>query len=279
MSSNKNVNYTGGSYSKFRPSYSDEIYSLIYQSHASHQGAFQLAVDVGCGTGQVTTEIAKKFDQVYGIDPLEDQIKNASPKDNIIYQVGSAEDLSQFKDHSVDMVTVGTAFHWFQHEAFLKEAKRVLKKGTGTLAIIGYFYQLVKDQPKANQVLLEFRAEKYDKYANTNYRYIENLYRDIKIPFEHQKWYITPKSQDTTNISGSTQIPLMEASMTVDNFCQLMKTASAYSNYINDEKNQGKLDPVDEMMPNLMKALNVTDKSHLIDVEWPTVLILAQNDA
>lgn len=276
--SNKNINYSGATYSKFRPSYSEEIYSLIYKFHSSNNGEYKLALDVGCGTGQAAIEIAEKFTQVYGIDTLQEQIDSATARDNIIYQVGPGEDLSQFEDHSVDLITSGTAFHWFQHEKFFKEAKRVLKEN-GTLAIFGYYFPVIKNEPKANELLKAVTIELFDKYSNSNNRYVKNMYRDIQFPFKLQKWYITPKSEDITHISEPTQASLMEATMTIENFAHYLKTASPYFNYIDDVENKDKGDPVDNMMPEVMKALNITDSKQTIQLEWPTALILAKNDA
>ena len=69
-----------------------------------------LVIDSGTGTGQAAIELCKKFKSVYGIDTLPEQINNATPRDNITYQVGPGEDLSQFQDHSVDMITVALPF-------------------------------------------------------------------------------------------------------------------------------------------------------------------------
>ncbi|KAI8979434.1 S-adenosyl-L-methionine-dependent methyltransferase [Mycotypha africana] len=269
----KNVNYVGNAYSKFRPTYSYEIYSLIYETHNANQGEYNLAIDVGCGTGQVTTILAEKFKQVHGIDTLEEQINNAIRRSNITYKVGPAENLSQFADNSVDLITVGTAFHWFDHEKFLQEAKRVLKKdGKGTLAIFGYYYPRIKNEPEADNLLKGFTKDVYDPVANENIRYIKNMYRDIKYPFKNQVWYITPTSEDVTRISRPTRGPLMEASMTMENFKHYMKTSSAYSNYI--EENKDKDDPADKLVRDLMETMNITDYNHVIQLEWPTVLVL-----
>lgn len=276
MSNNK-VSYAGDAYQKFRPSYSLEIYTLIYKFHSQNQGTYTLAIDSGCGTGQSAAELAKKFTKVYGIDMLTEQINNAIAKDNIIYQIGAAEDMSQFKDHTVDMVAVATAFHWFDHDLFFKEVKRVLKHN-GTLAIFGYYYPIVKNESGVNEIIQALTVGEFDKYANTNIHYIQNMYRDIKFPFENQKWYISPKSEDITHISEPIKGSLMEASMTIERFSQYMKTSSAYYNYLDGPENQGKEDPVDKMISKLMKALNVTDTGHVIDLEWPTVLVLAKND-
>lgn len=273
-----NVNYAGNEYSKFRPSYSREIYSLIYQFHSQNGGEYIYALDVGCGTGQVTVEIAKKFTQVYGFDTLAEQINHATARDNIVYHVGPGEDLSKFSDHCLDLITVGTAFHWFDHAKFFDEAKRVLKPN-GTLAVFGYYFPVIKNETKANDTVKSVTYGIFDKYANTNVRFMQNMYRDIKFPFELQKWYITPKSEDVTNISEPTQGSLMEATMTIERFGHYIKTASAYLNYMDDEKNKGKGDPVDLMIPQLMKDLGVTDLNHFIQLEWPTALIIAKNDA
>ncbi|KAI9486329.1 MAG: S-adenosyl-L-methionine-dependent methyltransferase [Benjaminiella poitrasii] len=270
------VSYTGSAYSKFRPTYSDEIYSLIYDFHERHANDYNLAVDVGTGTGQVAIELSKKFKQVYGIDNLEEQINNATAQDNITYQVGSGEDLSHFKDNSVDMITVGTAFHWFSHNQFFEEAKRVLKRNTGTLAIFGYFYPIIKGEPKANELIKALHTGPFNTYSNDNVRFIRNMYRDIVFPFNEQAWYITPKSEDTTNISQPTQDSLMKASMSLDAFKHYMKTSSAYYNYM--EENPDKEDPVDKLVKDVMSTMGIQDYQHVIELEWPTVLVLAKND-
>ncbi|GAA5808540.1 hypothetical protein MFLAVUS_001931 [Mucor flavus] len=278
MTENKNVNYTGEAYSKFRPFYSPEVYSLIDQFHLQSQGQYNLAIDVGCGTGQSTVETAKKFKQVYGIDTLAEQIQHGTPRDNITYQVGPAEDLSQFQTASVDMITSSTAFHWFDHAVFFKEAKRVLKPN-GTLAVYSYFYPVLKGVPEEiNAIVKKLTLEQLGQYANSNIRYIQNMYRDIKFPFQNQVWYITPKSEDVTGISQPVTRSLMEASMDIARFSNYLKTSSAYYNYLEDPANKGKSDPVDTMIENLMRALNVISTDQIIDIEWPTVLVLAKND-
>ncbi|KAI9365202.1 S-adenosyl-L-methionine-dependent methyltransferase [Pilaira anomala] len=276
--SENNVTYAGEAYSKFRPSYSPEIYKLIDQFHSKNHGSYELAIDVGCGTGQSTVETAKKFQHVYGIDNLADQIEHSTQRDNITYQVGAAEDLSQFKNGSVDMITSGTAFHWFQHDVFFKEAKRVLKPN-GTLAIYSYFFPVLKNVPdETNAIIKHLTLEEFGKYANDNIRFIQNLYRDIKFPFKDQNWYITPASEDTTHISQPVKGSLMEASMTMARFSDYLKTSSTYYNYLKDPSNKGKPDPVDTMIEKLMDTLKIKDANQTVDIEWPTVLVLAKND-
>ncbi|KAI8048915.1 S-adenosyl-L-methionine-dependent methyltransferase, partial [Gilbertella persicaria] len=276
MSSNC-VDYSGAEYSKFRPTYNPEIYHFIFEFHAKHQGQNNLALDVGTGTGQVAIEICNTFKHVYAIDPLSEQINNAAARDNITYQVGSAEDLSQFQDHSIDMITAGTAFHWFDHAAFFKEAKRVLKKETGTLAVFGYFYPVIKNEPKATELIKALHTGDFEKYSNQNLRFIRNMYRDIEFPFKHQTWYITPPSEDVTHKSEVIDYSLMVISMSIEGLGHYMKTSSAYSNYMKDPENKGKEDPVDKLIQEIMQVMDIKDKKHIVELEWPTVLVLSKN--
>lgn len=274
--SNHKVNYDGDAYHKFRPTYSQEIYSLIYQFHSQTGGEYKQAIDAGCGTGQSTAVLANHFIKVCGIDTLKDQVDSAIRKDNITYQVGPAEDLSNFKDRSIDMVSVATAFHWFNKDIFFDQVKRVLKPN-GTLAIFAYYYPVITENSEANKVLQDLTEGQFKNYANSNIHYIKNMYRDIQFPFNTQKWYISPKTADTTHISDPLNTSLMEASMTIDRFSDYMKTCSAYYNWLDDPKNAGKEDPVDKMISNLKKVLGVTDPGHIIHVVWPTVLVLAKD--
>ncbi len=62
---------------------------------------------------------------------------------------------------SVDLVSTCQAIHWFDIPAFYREADRVLRPGSGVLAVIGYHLMdpgpSAKNQPK----LLELMQETY----------------------------------------------------------------------------------------------------------------------
>jgi SAM-dependent methyltransferase len=256
------INYKGNNYSKFRPSYSDKLFSIIYDFH---QTGFDLAIDDGTGTGQVASVLADKFKQVVGIDYLPQMVESAIKRDNITYKVGKAEDLSAFQDNSVDMITSATAFHWFDHDAFFKEAKRVLKP-SGTLAIFSYYYGLIKDNDEASSIVSAANNKLHEHYVDEKIKYIENLYRDIQFPFDEQYWYITPKKLDTANISRPVDGSLLEATMTVQKFNDYMKTSSAYTNFSKTLKDSD-VDPTDTMAEDIMKVLNLTYKEQTLQVE------------
>ena len=64
------------------------------------------------------------------------QVDAAVHHPNVQYHVAKAED-SGIADTSIDLTTVGQAFHWFDERAFMAEASRVLTE-RGVLAIWCY---------------------------------------------------------------------------------------------------------------------------------------------
>ncbi|RVE57834.1 hypothetical protein OJAV_G00203220 [Oryzias javanicus] len=99
----------------------------------------ELAVDLGCGTGQNTRLLAPHFKEVVGMDISESQLEEARAVpgfSNITYKTGRAEKLP-FPDDSVDLLTAASAAHWFDVPMFLAEANRVLKPG-GCMALLGF---------------------------------------------------------------------------------------------------------------------------------------------
>lgn len=131
-------------YMLVRPEYRKSgFYDTIYSYHKSHSGAFELAYDVGCGPGQVTSTLAKEFRRVLGTDPNEYIIgvaKKSSTDPNVDFEVCGAEDLvSKFPARvgTADMVTVAEAIPLMNTEAAMSAFAGLLKPG-GTLAI--WFY-------------------------------------------------------------------------------------------------------------------------------------------
>lgn len=127
-------------YQKYRFDPPDEVKSIILSYLDKKKGRpHVLAVDLGCGTGQNTRILAPHFQEVVGIDVSEAQLavaRRVPGSPNISYRASPAEDLP-FEDGSVDLVTAASAAHWFNADAFLKEAERVLKP-RGCIALLGY---------------------------------------------------------------------------------------------------------------------------------------------
>jgi len=99
----------------------------------------ELILDVGCGPGMVTRDIARLTNgKVIAIDDSEDMIKVA--KDilkvykNVELRVGNAENLP-FDDNMFDVVTCNLLLMWAENpQQVVKEMARVTKSGGNVLA-------------------------------------------------------------------------------------------------------------------------------------------------
>jgi SAM-dependent methyltransferase len=122
----------GRAYARFRPEYPLQLADFL----ASVAPEKRLAVDVGCGNGQLTQLLAPHFSAVVGLDPSADQIANIVPNERITYRCAPAEQLP-LADGSASLITAAQAAHWFDLPAFYAEARRIAAPGCG-LALISY---------------------------------------------------------------------------------------------------------------------------------------------
>lgn len=88
--------------------------------------AATVVLDLGCGSGKLTRQLAALGHQVLGIDPSLAMLQ-AAPE-GLPMACGAAEALP-LRSRSFDAVTAGTAFHWFDHERAVAEMSRVLHPG------------------------------------------------------------------------------------------------------------------------------------------------------
>lgn len=151
------------SYWKYRISPSEELIGKVMQFFMSNkESPYDLAVDVGCGSGQGTLLLAPYFAHVVGTDISPAQLEMAKKhvsSPNISYRECPAEELP-FEDGSVDLVTSMSAFHWFDHPRFLQEAHRVLKTH-GCLALINYAMDMELSYGDCSEALNHICKEVY----------------------------------------------------------------------------------------------------------------------
>ena len=133
-------------YSKFRPDYPSELFQYIL----SFVNERDTAWDCATGNGQAAKVLAESFQLVEASDMSSGQLDKAIQKPNIHYTVCIAEQ-TPYKTSSFDLITVATAYHWFDHEAFRKEAIRVARNGA-VLAV--WAYNLVEfEDETVNEVI------------------------------------------------------------------------------------------------------------------------------
>uniref|UniRef100_A0A8D0HJT3 Methyltransferase type 11 domain-containing protein n=1 Tax=Sphenodon punctatus TaxID=8508 RepID=A0A8D0HJT3_SPHPU len=215
-------------YQKYRFSPCEELQSLVFSYLEEKKvSSLQLAVDVGCGTGQSTKVLASRFDKVVGLDVSEAQIEEARQTHhppNVSYIVCPAEELP-FEDASVDLVTAFVAAHWFDIKRFMKELERVLKPH-GCVVLSTYFPGTQVHYKDSSEKLTEIFRETWDlifNYADERVNLVVNEYKEIleALPFQDK--------QRVTDIID--KIPL-----TVAGVIGYIQSSSAYQTFL-------KLDP------------------------------------
>jgi SAM-dependent methyltransferase len=139
----------------------------------------RLAWDAGCGNGQASVALAGYFGEVYATDPSEAQIAQAQPHERVQYAVESAEDCS-LGDHTANLVTVAQAYHWFDHERFCNEARRVLAND-GVIAMWSYAESMVSAD--VDLVVAELHHGTLEQDWPAERRHVLDRYRDLPFPF------------------------------------------------------------------------------------------------
>jgi ubiquinone/menaquinone biosynthesis C-methylase UbiE len=172
-------------YARYRPTYPDALYEAVL----SHCVSPTRAWDCGTGNGQAAVQLARYVDEVIATDASAEQIRQAIPHERVRYLVAPAGDVP-LEDKSVDLVTVAQAIHWFDHDAFYREVRRVVRPG-GVIAAWTYtlFYASPEDlqAPDIDAVLQHFYDEVVGPYWPPERRHIEAAYQSIPFPFEEQE--------------------------------------------------------------------------------------------
>jgi ubiquinone/menaquinone biosynthesis C-methylase UbiE len=96
------------------------------------------ALDIACGTGLSAKALLLIADEVYATDISEEMLNIAPKRERIHYQLAPAEN-QPFNDVELDLITVGSGVHWFDIDAFLTEANRLLKPGGWLVLYENYF--------------------------------------------------------------------------------------------------------------------------------------------
>ena len=161
-------------YREFRPSYPPELFQFL----ASIAPRRDLAWDCGTGNGQAAVGLAEHFARVVATDASAEQLKNAQPHPRVEYVVAPAE-RCPLPDHSADLVLAAQALHWFDHDRFYAEVRRVGRPGA-IIAATCYYEPSVG--PNVDPVLR--RWEDFIRpYWTPERAWVDAGYRTIPFPF------------------------------------------------------------------------------------------------
>lgn len=134
---------TADYYARYRRGYSESLIDALVDRFALTVA--DVALDLGCGTGQLAIPLARHVQAIIGMDPEPDMLAQAekaaraSGSSNTLWVLGSDEDLGSVRsligDGVLGAVTIGNAIHWMDHERLFTAVRPMLRSGGG-LAVI-----------------------------------------------------------------------------------------------------------------------------------------------
>ena len=165
----------GGAYAQFRPDYPPALAAFL----ATAAPAARLAVDVGCGNGQLTRLLAPHFARVVGVDPSADQIAHATAHERIDYLCAPAERLP-LEDGGADLVCAAQAAHWFDLPRFYDEVRRIAAPDA-LLALVSY--GVMRLEPELDARFQAFYRDEVGPYWPPERQMVDTGYAGIDFPF------------------------------------------------------------------------------------------------
>ncbi len=212
-------------YLKYRPSYPPTIIELLQRECALTKHA--LIADIGSGTGKLTELFLNNGNQVFGIEPdpaMRTTAEYALQKYPNFTSIAATAEATSLVDHSVDFVTAGQAFHWFDRERARKEFARILvpkgwvvlvwnrQKTTGTpfLLALEQFWQIYMTHEGLQAVATGHELTLLLQQTNPVYRWRldpESALQEIIVPFFGSNKYVlktfeNPRAYDFEGLKG-----------------------------------------------------------------------------
>jgi SAM-dependent methyltransferase len=167
--------HSAASYAAFRPTYPPALVTFL----ADTAGRNEFAWDCGCGSGQLSTLLAERFQRVYATDASAKQIENAIAHPQVDYACAPAE-ASGLSDGVADLIVAAQAAHWFDLPSFYREVRRVGRPGSA-IALVSY--GIVKVDDRLNPIIARFYWDVIGAYWPPEREHVENGYRSLDFPF------------------------------------------------------------------------------------------------
>jgi SAM-dependent methyltransferase len=166
-------------YAAHRPTYPIALVDELARISPGHE----LALDCGCGTGQLSVLLAGRFAKVVATDASAAQIAEAQSHAGVSYRIALAEE-SGLPDASVDLVTVAQAAHWLDLEKFYTEVRRI---GRPRAAVALISYGVLHAEAEVEPIVQCFYHEIIGPYWPAERRHVEDGYRSLPFPFSETR--------------------------------------------------------------------------------------------
>ena len=126
-------------YARYRRGYPDAVAQRIVDSFALTQD--DVAVDLGCGTGQLTYALAGRVGTMIGMDPEPDMLAAAAActtgTGRVAWVLGSDRDLPTVGRalRPLGALTVAVAIHWMDRATLFRAVRPLLRPGGGVAVV------------------------------------------------------------------------------------------------------------------------------------------------
>jgi SAM-dependent methyltransferase len=153
-----------GDYIRYRPSYPCALLDLLTRECGLRSA--HVIADVGSGTGLLSKLFLDHGNRVYGVEPNAEMRAGGEEYlrgyGNFTSVNGSAEETT-LSPASVDFISAGQAFHWFNAARASREFRRILRPGGWV--VVAWQDRRVEETPFAREyeVLLERFGIEYQK--------------------------------------------------------------------------------------------------------------------
>jgi SAM-dependent methyltransferase len=203
MTNTINFGLTATDYSKHRAGFPPSLFDRLAPFGIGLAG--QRVVDLGTGTGTLARGFAERGCHVIGIDPAAAMLAEAErlaaqARLSIDFRVGRAE-ATALPDSSVDVVSAGQCWHWFDRPAAAAEARRILHPG-GKIVIAHFdWLPLAGNVVAATEALIEAHnptwrmgggSGLYPQWlrdlGEAGFQEIETFSYDTAAPYTHEAW-------------------------------------------------------------------------------------------
>lgn len=120
---------TVANYEAYRPHYPQEVLEVLIKE-CDLKGS-DIIADIGSGTGILTELLLSNGNIVYGVEPnsaMRQVAETKFQKNSRFHSIKGSAENTTLDSHSIDLITAGTAFHWFEPLTTKIEFIRVLKE-------------------------------------------------------------------------------------------------------------------------------------------------------
>ena len=162
-------------YAAYRPSYPPALVDQL-----ADRAPAGTAWDIGCGSGQLSVDLARRFARVIATDPAQAQLDAATAAPGVEYRCAPAED-SGLPAASIALAVAAQAAHWFDWPRFIAEVERVTVPGA-LIALVSYGVLEVEGDD-ANAIIQRYYRDDAGPYWPPARIHVETNYRDLHLPW------------------------------------------------------------------------------------------------